>query len=138
MNCMEILWSWLRKLWSWLFGIFKRDIDGSLSNNYVDTYQLIGIVDRPSSESMEDFKVYYIGTEQWKWLIMFKCPCGCGDIVNLSLLEKSKQFWRVEIMSDKYFSIYPSIDRTVGCRSHFFIKNNEVEWCTSSDLDYDI
>lgn len=46
-----------------------------------------------------------------------KCPCGCQDIISLPLNE-GKPMWKINGNS-----ITPSINRTVGCRSHFTITN---------------
>ncbi len=54
--------------------------------------------------------------------IDFICPCGCGDLVILSMLEDTSPCWKV---IDKN-TIRPSINRIVGCRSHFEITNGIV------------
>lgn len=92
-------------------------------------YQLLQINEQPLLEEVEDNIVYHIGDEDWKWLLMFKCPCGCGDVIHLSLLEKSVQKWRIEQEDNNIFSIHPSVNRQVGCRSHFFITRNKTRWC---------
>ena len=57
----------------------------------------------------------------------FSCPCGCGDILTLNLIPDVSPVWRVD--GDKGdFSIYPSVWRTNGCKSHFWIRNNNVRW----------
>lgn len=48
----------------------------------------------------------------------FKCPCGCGDIITLSTIPDTHPAWKVE-----GHSIIPSINRTIGCKSHFCITN---------------
>ena len=60
--------------------------------------------------------------------IIFKCPCGCRTDIYLNLLKDSSPRWRFEINTKKEISISPSINRTVGCRSHFFIQNSRVAW----------
>jgi len=48
------------------------------------------------------------------------CPCGCGDLLKLAmrLNEDHHPSWVV-----KGNSMSPSINRQVGCRSHFTISN---------------
>src|SRR5437879_3591112 len=64
--------------------------------------------------------IYIIGETSWYWAVAFKCPCGCGDAVWLNLLEGHSSRWEVEHHSDGKISLHPSINRVVGCRSHFF------------------
>lgn len=129
--------TWLKNLWFKLLKIIKGDNNISLPQKDVTLYQLINSTNRLSNEAVKEFNIYHVGSGEWKWLLMFRCPCGCGDVIQLSLLEKSKQSWKIEIENDKQFSIYPSIDRIVGCKSHFFIKKNKVEWCSLSELNYE-
>jgi hypothetical protein len=51
----------------------------------------------------------------------FICPCGCGEWVTLNLIPNTKPCWKIALNS-----ITPSIQRTVGCKSHFFINNGTV------------
>lgn len=54
------------------------------------------------------------------------CPCGCGDKVFLGISEmvaSHPHLWQLEGNS---FS--PSIRKTSGCMSHYFIKNGKVQW----------
>jgi hypothetical protein len=48
--------------------------------------------------------------------------------VQLSLLEDSRPRWRVEEHDDGTASIYPSVWRRRGCRSHFFVQRGMVIW----------
>lgn len=47
----------------------------------------------------------------------FKCPCECGAIISLTLAEGTPKW---EIIGN---TIKPSINRFVGCKSHFTITN---------------
>lgn len=115
---------WMKNIWSSLIHWWYGESDDKKG-----IYQLLDVVDQPLLDEVETNIVYYIGDKDWKWLLMFQCPCGCDDIIYLSLLEKSKQNWSIEGMNNNIFSIHPSINRQVGCRSHFFITHNEVRWC---------
>ena len=50
----------------------------------------------------------------------FLCPCGCGDRIFLNLSTGATPLWTVNGNS-----ISPSVNRMVGCRSHFFITNGK-------------
>lgn len=97
-------------------------------------YQLLQVNEQPLLVEVADNLVYHIGDEDWKWLLMFKCPCGCGNVIHLSLLEKSVQKWKLKVEDNNIFSIQPSVNRQVGCKSHFFITHNEVKWCEQLEL----
>ncbi len=68
-----------------------------------------------------------IGKEK-SWLLTFLCPCGCSKIIMLNLLQEEKPNWSYSI-NKKRISIYPSVNRVTGCKSHFWIKNGQVLWC---------
>lgn len=51
----------------------------------------------------------------------FKCPCGCNATISLNLAEGKPQ-WKVIGNS-----ITPSINRIVGCRTHFSITNGLIK-----------
>jgi len=55
--------------------------------------------------------------------IRLLCPCGCGDLIQLSMVEDQRPRWKVENNS-----IVPSIRRVIGCLSHFTITNRIVKF----------
>jgi hypothetical protein len=65
--------------------------------------------------------------ERYYWYALLKCPCSCGDIIMLNLMTDTKPCWNVDIIN-KAPSIYPSIWRTINCKSHFWIKKGKVIW----------
>lgn len=86
-------------------------------------------------ESIEDIPdnvkpniIYHVGENNFKWLVVLKCPCGCGDTLQLNLLNDSSPCWRVKFHFDGDVSIYPSVNRIINCRSHFNITKNSVRW----------
>ncbi|MGY5352002.1 DUF6527 family protein [Wenyingzhuangia sp. IMCC45533] len=62
------------------------------------------------------------------WYVVFKCPCGCKEQIVLNLFKDVKPNWDLK-KDKKYFSIYPSVFRTVNCKSHFWMKKNKIVWC---------
>lgn len=72
--------------------------------------------------------IYVIGNPSTPWLIAFKCPCGCNNVIHLNLLSDAKPQWRFYITTKKRVSISPSVWRTTGCKSHFFIRKSKVRW----------
>lgn len=71
--------------------------------------------------------VFIIGNKDCAWLISFRCPCGCKNLVQLNLLKEANPFWSYTIKKDK-ISIRPSIWRIRGCKSHFILKNGRILW----------
>jgi hypothetical protein len=54
------------------------------------------------------------------------CCCGCGLKTVTPFCENE---WKINIEGDKV-SLSPSIGNwQFPCKSHYFIKNNIVEWC---------
>lgn len=62
-----------------------------------------------------------------KWALM-QCPCGCGEILTLSLMKSVNPFWDVKFDKLKRLSLSPSIHKSDGCCSHFYIKKGKVVW----------
>jgi hypothetical protein len=60
--------------------------------------------------------------------IAFKCPCGCKEDIYLNLLPDADPCWTWSGLSARKISIYPSVWRRVGCKSHFFIRDGKVIW----------
>jgi hypothetical protein len=77
---------------------------------------------------VRDKVVYVVGDRSKEWLAILKCPCGCGDIIQLNLLQSAAPCWRVRFHKRKKITIRPSIDRVVGCRSHFTLRNGIINW----------
>ena len=57
------------------------------------------------------------------------CPCGCGNQVITPLDGDSHPGWSLSTR-DELVSLTPSVHCTgFACRSHYFIRDNKVEWC---------
>jgi len=80
-------------------------------------------------ELLQRGEIYVVGAPHHQWAVAFKCPCGCGEDIWLNLIEGHPQRWRVAINSKGQLSLSPSVNRVVGCRSHFILQNNRVFWC---------
>jgi hypothetical protein len=72
--------------------------------------------------------VYVLGDAGWPWCAMFLCPCGCRDVICLSLVQEDRPRWRVRAHANWRASVYPSVWRVAGCRSHFIIRRGKVIW----------
>lgn len=73
--------------------------------------------------------VLYLVGEQEKWAAVFKCPCGCQEPVWLNLLEGHRPRWSISVSAEGIPTVSPSVNRQVGCRSHFFLRSGRIVWC---------
>lgn len=58
-----------------------------------------------------------------KWL-KFYCPCGCGEVLSVNLAAATAKAWRVRYEESHGLTVWPSVWRDTGCRSHFIIRRN--------------
>ncbi len=66
---------------------------------------------------------------------MFRCPCGCGTVISLSLQKAHNPSWSVEETDTGRPTLYPSVWQNKGCCSHFWITDGRVHWCNNSGLE---
>lgn len=85
-------------------------------------------IDQDVPERIESRTLHLIGEQDKFWLAVMKCPCGCQDVINLPMSANARPCWKAFIQSNKP-TLSPSIHRTTGCRSHFFLKAGRVVWC---------
>ncbi|MGZ3858135.1 MAG: DUF6527 family protein [Flavisolibacter sp.] len=77
--------------------------------------------------SIKPDTIYLVGTLGKEWLVVFCCPCACGEIIQLNLLKEAHPRWQFYIKKRKLY-LNPSVWRKAGCKSHFFIKRSNVVW----------
>jgi hypothetical protein len=83
-------------------------------------------------ESLDRRHLYLIGSEN-PWSAALLCPCGCGEILHLSLLLDDSPSWTLHMEKrSKLPTLSPSVWRTKGCRSHFFLRDGLIDWCRLS------
>lgn len=58
---------------------------------------------------------------------MHKCACGCGEEVATPI-EKDQQKLAYD---GEAISLSPSINWSYQCKSHYFIRENNVEWANN-------
>jgi hypothetical protein len=63
------------------------------------------------------------------------CPDGCGEIITVNLDPRTAKAWRFYRRHNK-ISVFPSVWRDTGCKSHFILWNDVIVWCNfHSDSD---
>ncbi len=72
--------------------------------------------------------LYIYRSNGHQWGAALECPCGCGSLIELNLLPEGNPSWKTTLHWDSSISLYPSIWRKVGCKSHFWIKQGLIKW----------
>ncbi|MCR8560879.1 hypothetical protein KXD93_24695 [Mucilaginibacter sp. BJC16-A38] len=86
---------------------------------------------RPDPAKITVKWITFVGTKGLlKWALL-KCPCGCGEVLNLSLMKNYEPNWVVKFDSKSRVTLSPSVWKNDGCRSHFFIRKGKVIWATA-------
>jgi hypothetical protein len=65
--------------------------------------------------------------------LVMKCPDGCGEVISVNLDRRSGPAWRLYNRRG-IWSLFPSIDKSEGCASHFILSYGRVIW-TDSDWE---
>lgn len=78
-------------------------------------------------DSVTTGKLYLIGEDGDYWMALLKCPCGCGDTINLPMSEGARPRWKFSGTRKKP-TLSPSVNRITGCRSHFILRSGNVNW----------
>ena len=115
---------WLRSSWRFLRRSSLRWIDRG------STYRTKSMNELP--ERLHPDILYAIG-EPVPWLAALLCPCGCGSVIQLSLLSEDAPCWVLVFQKQRVPTLVPSIQRTAGCCSHFFLREGNVVWCPKPD-----
>lgn len=77
-------------------------------------------------EQVEAHTLYVIGQGNHRWSAALQCPCGCGAIVHVSLAKERRPRWEVVQHRDGTVTLYPSVRRITGCRSHFIVAEGRL------------
>jgi hypothetical protein len=80
-------------------------------------------------DKLDKDKIYLAGEADSWWGAAMRCPCGCGDNIQLNLLPQSRPAWRAQTYLDGTITLSPSVWRQKGCRSHFVVTRGELTWC---------
>jgi hypothetical protein len=131
---------WLRRLWAqflkWLHSVRVPDEASGSSRLEREpqlpalppppAYRVVHLRDDPDALLTET--LYAIGENGHLWHVILVCPCGCGAPIALNVLPDDSPRWRLR-ESAAGPTLYPSVWRTTGCRSHFILRQGQVVWC---------
>lgn len=65
--------------------------------------------------------------------LLIKCPDGCGETLVINLDERAGKAWAIDIRQGT-LSLFPSVWREDGCRSHFILWRDRIIWCGPFEL----
>ena len=80
-----------------------------------------------------DAVVVFRGQPRW---FVLSCPCGCGEEISVNLDHRTGPAWR-SYQTAHGFTLFPSIWREIGCRSHFIIWADRILWFDGADFEFD-
>lgn len=63
------------------------------------------------------------------WSVGMRCPCGCGDTIELMVLREARPRWDISVDIARHPSLHPSVWRKSGCGSHFWVRKGRILWC---------
>ncbi|WP_310622413.1 DUF6527 family protein [Flexibacterium corallicola] len=58
-----------------------------------------------------------------------RCPCGCGDTLEMMLLEEASPNWKLRSSENQAPTLHPSVWRKSGCGAHFWLRDGHIYWC---------
>jgi len=112
--------NWLKTAWINLSRLFQRK---------EEPFKVSHIEELP--EKPQRGILYALG-EGTPWALALLCPCGCGALIQLSLLRDERPSWSMHLDRKGRATITPSVWRTAGCRAHFLVREGHVVWCNSA------
>jgi hypothetical protein len=67
--------------------------------------------------------------------MVMACPDGCGEVLTVNLDGRTGKAWRYYERGDEV-SVFPSVWRDTGCKSHFILWRSRIYWCDwNEELD---
>jgi hypothetical protein len=118
----------LKALFSWLASLFDTPpIPQTRDNQSVKRYVVRRERDVPDTPIDGALHLVVDGSGQ-AWLGVLRCPCGCGATIQLPMTASSRPCWYFR-GSPARPSLWPSVRRSTGCRSHFLLRGGSVQWC---------
>jgi hypothetical protein len=70
-------------------------------------------------------------------LLLLSCPCGCGEVFPINLDERSGPAWRL-YTSQHGITLFPSVWRESGCRSHYIIWRDRILLLDEHDEEFEM
>lgn len=107
------LFRWFRRLWDKHGPVRKlRVVDGDTLPSILPSRDLV--LTRDDGDD---------------WSVGMRCPCGCGETIELMIIPEARPRWSVSADSAQRPTLHPSVWRKTGCRSHFWVRGGRIVWC---------
>lgn len=113
--------------------IAPRTTEKGLHEEQFVRFESLIVMDKtPPNDLVEEGKfIVVIYKEKHHWAL-FRCPCGCGHVISLSLQKIHRPNWSAKKSKNGRPTLYPSVWQNQGCLSHFWIEDGVVFWCRST------
>ena len=111
--------------------LFKwgRRIAGKFLDSYGPVRSVVA-VDGDSLPSVLPYRNLVLARDDGEnWCVGLRCPCGCDDTIELLLVREGRPRWDIIIDGHGRPTLNPSIWRSSGCCSHFWVKGGRIVWC---------
>lgn len=83
----------------------------------------------PSREAVNKGRMMIVGGPGYQKWAYFRCPCGCGEVLMLSLAQSRRPRWIVTVDQAGRPTLEPSVRQISGCFSHFLVQQGRIVWC---------
>jgi hypothetical protein len=118
----------------------KKFFDSIFKNRYQNKSEpffgkLLVLEKTPSNESVKEKEFNLVSFRDKLYWAMFKCPCGCGNIITLPLKKPHSPRWTLNGNTVEKLTLYPSIWQNEGCCSHFWIRDGRIVWCKNTGIE---
>lgn len=70
-------------------------------------------------------------------LLLISCPCGCGEEFPINLDSRAGPAWRLYRNAHAGISVFPSVWRESGCKSHYIIWRNMILLFGHNEAEFD-
>jgi hypothetical protein len=86
----------------------------------------------PSNNQIAKNDFFLVRHKKKDYWALFQCPCGCGEVISLSLQKIHANYWRVYKSKNNRPSLSPSVWQSEGCCSHFILTDGRIYWCENT------
>ena len=94
-------------------------------------YSIKYVSDNPDYNKIKKGEMIIVGGKGYVKWAYFNCPSGCGDIIVLPLTKSKGPNWKLKVNKIGQPTLSPSVWKTDGCKSHFFVRKGKVIWAHS-------
>lgn len=127
-------------IWNWFLSLFETSPREGQPKHHPLSPRLFHycevVKSPPPNDTIPHGKFIVVTpSKEPKWAL-FKCPCGCGHVITLSLTTRRTPQWQVRLEEGIYPTLYPSVRQLNGCLSHFWVKSGRIHWCHDSGRPY--